>query len=324
MVEKASSPEPTSIEGNSQKTSSSKKPSHYIFDSNGDTQLILNTYKAQSFNWVAETVRVEHQISTSEYLKKNHKKKKKKREKLGMAYIPPAPPAPPESPVPIPLSVTETIDARSVGFDGTGDEHCELLNEETMRPGCTDAETNAVSSTLPVQDWHYGERPGILPDQVEIRMLVSGKHLVLASSYFEKMFAGPYTEAKTDHSGLRQVTASDWDPEAFNIILTIIHGYHRDVPRSTSVEMLAKLAMIVDYYKCHESIELYADIWLANLESKIPTVYGLDCILFMFISCVFMQPDIFQRMTQLALRNSGTLIEVEDFLIPADLLGRLL
>ncbi|KIL84609.1 hypothetical protein FAVG1_12136 [Fusarium avenaceum] len=324
MFENASSSEPVPIEGISQKTASSKKPSPYIFDSNADTQVILNTYKAHSFNWVDETVRVEHQISTKEYPNKNQKKKKRK--KLGLEYNPPPPsppPAPLESPVPIPISVTETIDVRSVGFDGTGDEHGELLNKERMRPGCTDAETNAVSSTLPMQDWRHGERPGITPDQVEIRMLVSGKHLALASSYFEKMFAGPYTEGKTNHSGLRQVIANDWDPEAFNIILTIIHGYHRDVPRSLSLEMLAKLAMIVDYYQCHESVELYGDIWLANLESQIPTVYGRDCILCIFISCVFTQPEIFQKMTRLALRYSGRLIEVEDFLIPASLLDQI-
>lgn len=324
MVENASSPEPVPIEGISQKTASSRKPSHYIFDSNGDTQLILNTYKAHSFNWVEETVRVEHKIFTTEYLDKNQKKKKRK--KLGLGSNPPPPPpppAPPESPVPIPISVTETIDVGYAGLDGTGDEHCDLLNEETIRLGCTDAETNADSSTLPVQDWHHGERPGIAPDQVEIRMLVSGKHLALASSYFEKMFAGPFTEGKTDPSGLRQVTAIDWDPEAFNIILTIIHGYHRDVPRSLSLEMLAKLAMIVDYYQCHESVELYADIWLANLNSQLPTVYGRDCILCMVISWVFMQPDMFQKMTRLALRHSGTLIESDDLPIPADLLGKL-
>jgi hypothetical protein len=322
MVEIPSGSESAPIEQSSQKIPSSKKPSLYIFDSNGDTQLILNTNKDQSFTWVEETVRVEHQISTKEYLNKYQKKKKRK--KLGLRSNPPPPSPPPallESSVPIPISVTETIDVGSAGLDGTGDEHCDLLNEETMKPGCTGAETNADSSTLPVQDWHYGERPGITPDQREIRMLVSWKHLALASSYFEKMFAGPFTEAKTDHSGLRQVTASDWDSEAFNIILTIIHGYHRDVPRSLSLEMLAKLAMIVDYHDCHESIELHADIWLANLKSQIPRVYGRDCILCMVISWVFKQPDMFRKMTGLALRHSGTLIEADDLPIPDNLLG---
>ncbi|KAG8665019.1 uncharacterized protein FPOAC1_012997 [Fusarium poae] len=122
--------------------------------------------------------------------------------------------------------------------------HVEFSDEETIESGSADAERNADNSSLRMQDWDYGERSGNLPNQAEIRMLVSGKHLVLASSYFEKMFSGPFTEGKTDHSGLRQVTATDWDPEAFNIVLTIMHGYHRDVPKSLGLEMLAKLAMI--------------------------------------------------------------------------------
>lgn len=192
-----------------------------------------------------------------------------------------------------------------------------------MEPVSADARKNADDSSLQMQDHDYGERCGVLPDQVEIRMLVSGQHLALASSYFAKMFASPFTEAETDQSGLRQVKASDWDPEAFNIILTIIHGYHRDVPRIVSLEMLAKLAIIVDYYGFHESIELHADIWLENLKSGIPVVYGRDCILYMLISWVFTKSDIFQKMTRLALQQSRDLIGSEGLLLPTHILGKI-
>jgi hypothetical protein len=320
MVQGASGSEPPPIQGSFQKATSSKKPSLYVFDSNGDTELILNTYKSQPFSWQGETLRVGEERPTRKCLEKKKKSKKVVEKALSP---PPLPPALLESPVSITISLREATDVRSAGFDGVVYTRPEFWDEEDLETGCTDAETNTDSSNLRVQDWHYGERPGILPDQVEIRMLVSGNHLALASSYFEKMFAGPFTEGKPDHSGLRQVSASDWDPEAFNIILTVLHGYHRDVPRSLSLEMLAKLAMIVDYYQCHESIELYADIWLQRLKPNIPTVYGQDCILCLFISWVFVQPDIFQQMTRLALRYSGKLIEAENFPIPTDLLGKL-
>lgn len=314
MVESASASGPVPAKGSSGKTPSSKKPSPYILDSNGDTQLILNTHKDQSFSWRGERVWIGQKGCTMEYLEKEG-------EELSPLSYPPS--APSDSPVSSPTSFMETNGELSAGFDGTGDEYSEPLNEGAIKPGCTDAEVNANSSTLRVQDWHYGETSGIIPGQVEIRMLVSGKHLALASSYFQKMLAGPYIEGRAGHSGLYQVKASDWDPEAFNIILTIIHGFHRHVPKSLSLEMLAKLAMIVDYYNCHESIELHADIWLANLESQLPTVYGRDCILGMVISWVFMQPDMFRKMAQLALRHSGTLIEADDLPIPDNLLGKL-
>ncbi|RKL06837.1 hypothetical protein BFJ70_g16973 [Fusarium oxysporum] len=78
--------------------------------------------------------------------------------------------------------------------------------------------------------------------------------------------------------------------------------------------MLAKLAIIMDYYDCHESIELHVEIWLENLKSELPTVYGRDYILYMLISWVFTHSDIFQKMTRLALRHSGKLIECEGLL----------
>jgi hypothetical protein len=319
MIQDASDSGPLPIQGSFQKATSSKNPSPYVFDSNGDTQLILSTYKSRPFNWQGEALWVGEKPPIWKWLKKN-KKKKKGVEKVFSP--PPLPPAPLECPVSIAKSLREVTDVRPAGFDSVVYTRPEFSDKEDMETECTDAGTNTDSSKLRARDCHYGERPGILSDQVEIRMLVSGNHLALASSYFEKMFAGPFTEGKTDHSGLRQVKASDWDPEAFNILLTAIHGYHRDVPRSLSLEMLAKLAMIVDYYQCHESVELYADIWLESLKSEIPKAYGKDCILSMFISWVFVQPDIFQKMTRLALRQSGRLIDAEIFSFPSDLLGK--
>ncbi|KAG5779155.1 hypothetical protein H9Q73_007188 [Fusarium xylarioides] len=134
------------------------------------------------------------------------------------------------------------------------------------------------------------------------------------------MVTGPFAEGQADSSGFRLITASDWDPEAFKIVLTIMHGYNRDVPRSLSLEMLVKVAMIVNYYDCLESVELYTDIWLEGLRSELPTVYGRACILCMFISWVFSESIMFRNMTELALRHSQKLIEAEDFPIPADIL----
>lgn len=153
-------------------------------------------------------------------------------------------------------------------------------------------------------------------------MLVSGKHLELASPIFKTMLTGPFTEGKADSSGVRWITASDWDPEAFKIVLTIMHGYHRDVPKSLRFNLLVMIAMIVNYYDCLESVEVYTNVWLEGFETALPTVYGRDCILYLFVSWVFSRPIMFQRMTRLALRHSQKLIEAEDFPLPADIIGR--
>ncbi|KAF5661807.1 hypothetical protein FHETE_8271 [Fusarium heterosporum] len=320
MAHNKSSSDPVLIQRSLQNKTASKKTSNYILDPNGDTQLILSTYKDQPFIWKAETIWIGQERSTTKCLRKNKKKKIKKKAACHSPPVPPPPPPPPESPVSTPISLTQPIVSFSnIPFYTRPD----FSDEETTRPDSADSKENADSSSLLAEDCNVGERSGILPNQVEIRMLVSRKHLELASFYFEKMFSGPFTEGKADHSGLRRVTATDWDPEAFNIVLTIIHGYHRDVPGSLGLEMLAKLAIIVDYYECHESTELHVDIWLERLKSEVPTVYGRDCILYMLVSWVFSQPDVFAKMTRLALRHSGKLIEAEDLPIPLDLLEQI-
>ncbi|CAJ2508725.1 Uu.00g137510.m01.CDS01 [Anthostomella pinea] len=46
------------------------------------------------------------------------------------------------------------------------------------------------------------------------------------------------------------ICAEDWDANALSILMYVIHGRHRGVPRSASLELLTKIAVLVDYYKC--------------------------------------------------------------------------
>ncbi|KAF5679185.1 hypothetical protein FHETE_926 [Fusarium heterosporum] len=276
------------IQEDFQESVSSRKPSGDVFDRHGDTSLVLNTSLARSFHWQRETIW------------------------LGLErHVRPLSPLP-ESLKSEAVSSGENIEVSPTGLQGMDD-----LNEDNQHLEYSD------SLHLQSQNGDDGDDSATHSCTVEIRMLVSGNHLKLASSYFDKMFSGPFIEAETNQSGLRQVTASGWDPEAFKMVLTIMHGYHRQVPKSFSLELLAKVAMVVNYYECHEIIGPYANIWLKKVKSKVPTVYGKDCILCLFISWVFSGSEMFQQMTRLALKHSRKLIEVEDLAIPATLLGKL-
>ncbi|KAF5599891.1 hypothetical protein FPANT_2948 [Fusarium pseudoanthophilum] len=294
-----------------QRGSSSKKPSAYVFDSNGDTRIVLSTSMTQTFKWDADKIWIEEERRKKAYLKR---KKWQKNKGKTVEYSPPTPPPAPDPTFGSSTPPGATTSATSMDWASDGDE---IVLE------CTDPGPNPDSTSLQIQNWDYGETCVPRLKKIEFRMLVSGKHLELASPIFKTMVTGPFAEGKADASGFRLITASDWDPEAFKIVLTIIHGYNRDVPRSLSLEMLVKVAMIVNYYDCHESIELYTDIWLEGLRSEFPKSYGRDCVLCLFVSWVFSRPIMFRDMTQLALRHSQKLIEAEDFPLPADILGKL-
>lgn len=328
MAHSASGSEPIPTRHDALKAPPSRKPSDCMFDSNADTCIILSTYEVQSFKWEADQIWIEQDNPAwSSFKSKNREKAKGKGYEFSRLN---KLSAPQEYPIITPTSIGSTTNESFIDcyektvLDIPNERSIQLahLTGKQADPGFNDPDPSPDSTDPRVQDKDYGETCKLPIEKIELRMLVSGKHLELASPIFKTMLTGPFKEGSAYSSGYRRITASDWDPKAFKIVLTIMHGYHRDVPRSLSLEQLAKVAMIVNYYDCLESVELYTILWF-GLWSGMPTIYGRDCILYVFLSWVFSKPDPFQTMTQLALRNSQNLIEAEDFPIPADIFGRL-
>ncbi|KAK6853753.1 hypothetical protein PG995_010565 [Apiospora arundinis] len=148
-------------------------------------------------------------------------------------------------------------------------------------------------------------------DDVEVRMRLSSRHLILASAFFKKMLQGPWEESRT-----RTLEASDWDAEALLILMNIIHGRNRAVPRSISLEMLAKISVLVDYYRCHEVVELFAACWILDLRPSLPKDYGRDFTLWLSISWVLSQEDLFKTLTQVAIRETARPLQTMNLPIP--------
>ena len=93
--------------------------------------------------------------------------------------------------------------------------------------------------------------------------------------------------------------AEDWDEEAFIILMNILHHRNRKVPRTVTLETLAKIAVVVDYYECNESLDLFITIWTTDLQSKayVPKTYCRDLILWMWVSWIFDMPERFKKAT---------------------------
>ncbi|CCF34596.1 hypothetical protein CH063_01168 [Colletotrichum higginsianum] len=123
------------------------------------------------------------------------------------------------------------------------------------------------------------EEPAESGKETEIKYLVSSRHLTLASTKFEAEFKGPWMEGSVKNiDGHYPINASDWDPDALLILMRVFHGQTRSVPRHIGLEMLAKIAVLVDYYDSPEVVEVFANIWIGALKNKLPTQYGRDMI----------------------------------------------
>ena len=103
--------------------------------------------------------------------------------------------------------------------------------------------------------------------------------------------------------------------------MNIIHGHTRKVPRSVSLEILAKFAVLVDYYECFEAVEVFTDMWINELKEDLPKTYSRDLILWIWISWVFRQAEQFTATTGIALKQSRGPIQTLGLPIPERIVG---
>ncbi|KAK6206184.1 hypothetical protein QIS74_13603 [Colletotrichum tabaci] len=162
------------------------------------------------------------------------------------------------------------------------------------------------------------EEPAESGKETEIKYLVSSRHLTLASTKFEAEFKGPWMEGSVKNiDGCYPIDASEWDPDALLILMRVIHGQTRSIPRQVGLEMLAKIAVLVDDYNSSEVVEVFANIWIDALKDKLSTQYGRDDVLWLLISYVFQQEDIFLQMTKIAVTQSTGPVPTLELPIPS-------
>lgn len=135
----------------------------------------------------------------------------------------------------------------------------------------------------------------------------SSAHLKLASKTFQKALSGGWAEGVPREDGRRYIEVEAWDEKALHILLNIFHLRYDQVPRKPDFEQLAKLATLIDYYQCREATAICTEIWIEALhvDWDMPTIYGRDLILYIFVSCIFKDQSLFKRSTEIAI-NTGT------------------
>jgi hypothetical protein len=167
------------------------------------------------------------------------------------------------------------------------------------------------------------DRPPSEPSEIQMR--VSSRHLILASPYFKAALDGPWREAASVSADCcRYIHTDDWDPQAFLILMHIIHGRNRQVPRLVSLELLAKIAVLVDYYECYEVVEVFAALWLQGMksESQLPIQASRELVLWLCISWVFGDADVFMSVTSTALQQSREPLATLGLPIPERIVGK--
>lgn len=167
------------------------------------------------------------------------------------------------------------------------------------------------------EDNEYEENEEEQEEEDSIHYEVSSRHLILASSRFRTMLSGEkWQEGIRGKDDLFTITTEDWDGNAFCILMNVLHLRNRSVPRTIDLDMLAKIAIMVDYYECHEAVEIMTNIWIDHVISvtPVPKTYGRDLLLWLCIAWIFRKHDTFRAATLITLQHSDE--QIRDLGLP--------
>jgi hypothetical protein len=133
---------------------------------------------------------------------------------------------------------------------------------------------------------------------------------MLASRYFLTILNGDFPQAITLRSHGHVTIALEDDLDSMVILLNIIHGAGRKVPRQVSLDDLSKLAVLVSKFEMLSTVEFFSDTWIDNLQrGGLPKSYNENVLPLVFVFWVFDRPDEFREMTRLAQRESTEKLE---------------
>lgn len=195
--------------------------------------------------------------------------------------------------------------------DGETEEGNGEPNETSLEPakGPTDGETEEDNGSSEPHD------------QSVLQIPASSKHLTLSCPQFERTLQQGFREGnELQSTGCLELPIEDWEAMPFLILMMIIHGRTRAVPREISLKRLSEMAVLVDYYECYEVVEVFSEMWIYALgQELIPSI--TDAERWLFISWVFQRSAIFQASSHYLQREDKDRLLTKDFPIPSHVRG---
>lgn len=107
----------------------------------------------------------------------------------------------------------------------------------------------------------------------EIHYHVSSRHLQLASPWFKRAMSKEAWIESDSENGYYHTFAQDWNEQSFLVLLSIFHLRHKQVRPVVSLDSLAEIAVLVDYYECGATMELLTDMWVSDLKKTASPQY---------------------------------------------------
>ena len=152
---------------------------------------------------------------------------------------------------------------------------------ENLEDNLNDLSLDAVAETA--------DNEGLYHDGPEFHYLVSSGRLCVASPYFHNIFKHGFQEAIPEDDGKYYFSAEDFHPEALTHVLNLAHMQREDVPDRPTLDLLAHIAVIIDYYQLDIFLAQWLRCWRYHFRtpsSHVPC-YQNEAFLGLFVALVF-------------------------------------
>jgi hypothetical protein len=155
----------------------------------------------------------------------------------------------------------------------------------------------------------------------KLHVKASSRHLTIPCSYFGRMLQGELKEASDLRTDGHLTLPVNGESRAFLILMLVIHGRTQTVPRKITFGILSHLSIMVDYYGCHEALELFSDLWMQDLKGTFDATHRSQWMNWLLISWLFNQEDIFSEITAFIPLISTDTIDSGEWPIPKEMIG---
>jgi hypothetical protein len=128
------------------------------------------------------------------------------------------------------------------------------------------------------------------------------------------------------------VQLPDFDPNTFDILMMILHAQNHSIQRQVDLLLLKNIAILVEKYELHNSVGIFADMWITALKQRneFPQSFDEGLISWVSITWVFRKPIELRAVTLVAereamrgnFRNADKIPGFADLPMPFKLIGR--
>jgi hypothetical protein len=156
----------------------------------------------------------------------------------------------------------------------------------------------------------------------EIEMRVYSKHLSFASKVFGNMFEDLSSHPGEDDNGSRTVPLEGDDLHSLQILLNIVHGLTRRVPREVDICVLSQIVFLIDKYEFHEVAEILTDMWFEHLQPTLPQKFEQSLASWVYICYELRKPVELERLAKIAIVETKCGLEDPDGRVPVWIIGK--